>query len=281
MLTPGSVGSIALNRGKERCIQRDIFQLRTSYDTMILRRLSTFQQLVSEAESAPIEGWGYSWRATETRPPWQYGRMVAERMERARDALDVQTGRGEILASVPRLAVRTVATEARPENIVQAAKLLRPRGVAVVANHDASPLPFGDDTFDLVTSRHPAVTEWKEIARVLKPGGTFFSQQVDAMSVLDLFHDVVGQSHVRRRPLDVEAAAADVGLEVLDLRREFVRTEFHDVAAVIYFLRRMLSKVSAFSIDPYRTEFHELHERIQRHGSFIAHTTRLLVEVRK
>ncbi len=33
----------------------------------------TFEELVAEAEAAPVEGWGFSWlagRATEERPSW-------------------------------------------------------------------------------------------------------------------------------------------------------------------------------------------------------------------
>lgn len=48
----------------------------------------------------------------------------------------------------------------------------------MIADEDRPPLPFADEAFDLVVSRLPVITAWEEIARVLQPGGTYFSQQV-------------------------------------------------------------------------------------------------------
>jgi SAM-dependent methyltransferase len=93
-------------------------------------------------------------------------------MARARVALDVQTGGGEVLATAPRLAPVTVATEGWAPNLARAAARLGPRGVTVVADRDSPPLPFAGSVFDLVVSRHPVRTWWDEIARVLAPGGT-------------------------------------------------------------------------------------------------------------
>lgn len=72
----------------------------------------------------------------------------------------------------------TVATEGWPANVAKATALLRPRGIAVVASPEDAPLPFADAAFDLVASRHPVRPLWGEIARVLRPGGTYFAQHV-------------------------------------------------------------------------------------------------------
>ncbi|MFE6820697.1 hypothetical protein [Streptomyces sp. NPDC057675] len=37
-----------------------------------------------------------------------------------------------------------------------------------------------------MTSRHPVTVWWEEIARVLRPGGTYFSQQVGPASVFEV-----------------------------------------------------------------------------------------------
>ena len=130
---------------------------------------------MTEAESADVAGWDFSWldgRATEQRPSWGYQRLMAERMAHASAALDIQTGGGEVLAGIPELPKLTVATESWPPNIERATRLLHPLGVAVVADQDEPPLPFADEAFDLVVSRHPVTAWWEEIARVLQPGGT-------------------------------------------------------------------------------------------------------------
>ena len=54
------------------------------------------------------------------------------------------------------------------------AEFMRKAGASVIAVGDES-LPFRDQSFDLVISRHPVTTPWHEIARVLERGGTVLS----------------------------------------------------------------------------------------------------------
>ncbi|MFJ9678537.1 class I SAM-dependent methyltransferase [Streptomyces sp. NPDC101194] len=247
-----------------------------------------FDALVAEAATVPVDGWDFSWldgRATEQRPSWGYARAMAERMGQAGAALDIQTGGGEVLASVPRLPRLTVATESWPPNVARATALLHPLGVAVVADADEPPLPFGDNAFDLVVSRHPVTTWWAEIARVLTPGGTYFSQQVGPASVFELVEYFLGPQppEVRgaRDPEQARGAAEAAGLEVVDLRAERLRTEFLDIGAVVYFLRKVIWMVPGFTVEEYRSRLAELHHRIETEGRFVAHTTRFLIEARK
>jgi SAM-dependent methyltransferase len=142
---------------------------------------STFEELVAEGASVPVEGWDFSWfegRATEERPPWEYSRLLAQRMATATAALDIQTGGGEVLAQIPKPPPRVVATESWPPNVEIARRNLATLGATVVAVDDGADLPFPADSFDLVVSRHPVETRWDEIARDLTPGGTFLSQMV-------------------------------------------------------------------------------------------------------
>ncbi|MEY9965161.1 SAM-dependent methyltransferase [Streptacidiphilus sp. MAP12-16] len=248
----------------------------------------TFEDLVAEADSVSVDGWDFSWldgRAGEERPSWAYARSMGERMAYARAALDIQTGGGEVLAGVPKLPALTVATESWPPNVAKATALLHPRGVAVVADADEPPLPFADQAFDLVVSRHPVTTWWAEIARVLQPGGTYFSQQVGPASVFELVEFFLGpqppEARRGRHPDDARAAAEAAGLEVRDLRFETLRTEFHDIGAVVYFLRKVIWMVPGFTVEQYRGQLKALHERIRADGPFVAHSTRFLIEARK
>src|SRR5262245_8342906 len=131
----------------------------------------TFEQLLAEGGSVPLEGWDFSWfegRATEQRPRWGYSRLLAERMAGAAAALDIQTGGGEVLAQVPHPPGVLVATESWPPNVAVASRNLRPLGARVVAAGDDTGLPFRSESFDLIVSRHPTVAVWAEIARVLR-----------------------------------------------------------------------------------------------------------------
>ncbi len=244
----------------------------------------TFDELVAQAQAADVEGWDFSWldgRATEQRPSWGYARAMGERMATATAALDLQTGGGEVLASVPKLPPLTVATEAWPPNVERATQLLAPLGVAVVAHDIDDPLPFGAAAFDLVVSRHPVDVRWDEVARVLRPGGTYFSQEVGPKSVSELTDFMMGPPEPGgsdRESALARAAAEAAGLTVTDLRDESLRTEFYDVGAVIYFLRKVIWIVPGFTVDGYDAKLRALHEQIQRDGPFVATTRRFLIE---
>ncbi|MBV1936363.1 class I SAM-dependent methyltransferase [Streptomyces sp. BV286] len=248
----------------------------------------TFQELVAEAEAAPTEGWDFSWfegRATEERPSWGYARAMAERLAEAGAALDIQTGGGEVLASARELPRLTVATEGWPPNVAKATALLHPRGAVVVASAEDAPLPFGDAAFDLVVSRHPVTAHWTEIARVLRPGGTYFAQHVGPASAYEVVEYFLGpQPEAQRgaRHPDRERAGAEAaGLDVVDLRAERLRMEFHDIGAVVHFLRKVVWMVPDFTVDRYRPQLLSLHERIAAEGPFVAHSSRHLFEARR
>jgi SAM-dependent methyltransferase len=246
----------------------------------------TFRTLLAEGASAPIAGWDFSWldgRASEERPSWGYSRMLAARMAEAETALDLQTGGGEVLAEVPHLPRVLMATESWPVNVDIAARNLHPRGALVVRVPDDAALPFTDGAFDLVVSRHPTRTQWPEIARVLRPGGRFLSQQVGAGSSHELTEFLMGPRPVStaRSPDTVAAAAKAAGLTVVDLRQEKLRMEFHDVGAVVYFLRKVIWTVPDFTVDRYRDRLAALHDRIEADGCFVSHSHRFLIEARR
>lgn len=251
-----------------------------------------FADLLAEGAAVPTDGWDFSWfegRATEERPSWGYAVAMAGRLAGATAALDVQTGGGEVLDFALGRAARTppltAATEGWPPNTARATALLRPRGVAVVAAPEEAPLPFADGTFDLVVSRHPVRPRWTEIARVLTPGGTYFAQHVGPGSVHELVEHflgplpdpALGPRHPDRERAEAEAA----GLEIVGLRAERLRVEFHDIAAVVHFLRKVIWMVPGFTVAAYEPRLRALHERIEAEGPFVAHSTRHLVDARR
>ncbi|KPC93191.1 class I SAM-dependent methyltransferase [Streptomyces albus] len=247
----------------------------------------SFDDLVAEAASVSVDGWDFSWlegRATEERPSWGYQRLMSARLATVSSALDVQTGGGEVLAEAEKLPPAMAATEAWPPNVAKATALLRPRGVIVVADGDEPPLPFADNAFELVTSRHPVRAWWSEIARVLEPGGSYLAQHVGPASVFELVEFFLGpqpEARRRRRPEDERAEAEAAGLEVVDLRAERLRMEFFDIGAVVYFLRKVIWMVPGFTVERYRDRLRDLHERIETDGPFVAHSARFLIEARK
>ncbi|MGH3966939.1 MAG: class I SAM-dependent methyltransferase, partial [Mycobacterium sp.] len=199
-------------------------------------------------------------------------------------ACDIDTGGGEVLAEAATFPPTMAATESWPPNAALATELLHPRGVVVVATSDEPRLPFADAAFDLVTSRHPIFVRWREIARVLCPGGTYFAQQIGPATMSELCEYFSGpqpEKWAECHPDVQRAQAQAAGLQVVDIRMERLRAEFFDVGAVIYFLRKVIWTVPAFTVDGYRERLRELHDRITAEGRFVAHSTRVLVEARK
>ncbi len=245
------------------------------------------EALIEEGASAPIEGWDFAWldgRATEERPSWGYSGLVAQRAKGVSSLLDLQTGGGELLAQVPRLPPLTVATEGWEPNVRRAAQRLRPRRAwVVVAQEDRPTLPFGSRTFDLVVSRHPVVTRWDEVARILRPGGRYLSQQVGPYSMQELTEFFTGPQPApsTRSPELARDHATAAGLRVDDLRVERLRAAFSDVGAVVYFLRLVVWIVPDFSVERYRHRLTALHAEITTKGPFVAHATRFLIEATK
>ena len=248
--------------------------------------MATFDDLLAEGESVPIEGWDFSWfegRATEQRPSWGYAGLMARRMATASRALDVQTGGGEVLATIGVPPPLLVATEGWAPNVAVARRRLAPIGALVVEAAAEGCLPFAAGVFDLVVSRHPVTVRFDEVARVLAAGGSYVSQQVGAGSAHELTEAMLGPWPVgaARRPDRAAALAVGAGLDVVDLRTEALRMELFDIAAVVVLLRKVVWIVPGFTVAAYRAPLLALHERIVARGPFVAHAQRFLIEARK
>ena len=252
----------------------------------------TFDALIAEGEAVPTEGWDFSWfhgRATEQRPSWGYARLASVRASGADSALDVQTGGGEVFAEILSGAdpapSAVAATEGWGPNVPIARAALAPFGGIVAESPEDAPLPFADAAFALALSRHPVPgnENLAEIARVLRPGGTYLSQQIGERSNAELYEFLLGpqpSGAVPRIEL-LREQAVQAGLEVVQLREERTRIEFFDVAAVVHFLRKVVWTVPGFTVERYRDRLLEIHRIIERDGAFVCHSARILLEARR
>jgi SAM-dependent methyltransferase len=245
-----------------------------------------FEELVAEAESADVTGWGFGWlegRATEERPPWGFARLLAQRLATAEQALDLDTGGGEVVGEAPVLPSVMMVTESWPPNAARARATLGPRGVTVVETPEGARLPFADATFDLVTARHPVRPDWPEIARVLRPGGAYFAQHVGPASGFELIERFLGplpQQRAGRSPQREVADAERAGLTIVDLRTARCRMELHDIGAVVWILRKCVWWVPGFSVAAYEDVLRALDAEMRAGEPFVAHSSRHLLEAR-
>jgi SAM-dependent methyltransferase len=236
----------------------------------------TFDELVSEALTAPFSGWDFSRLAGPRRRtgwlPWSYPREVARRAASAGTMLDMGTGGGERLSRLPSRAPRTVATEAWPPNVPVAAERLRPVGIPVVQDEGAPDnmrqdgaergrMPFGDGAFTLVANRHEAFRA-DEVARVLAPGGTFITQQVDFHSYDDLYR-LLGLTLPEQPDSWLPLArrqVQDAGLTVQAAVRGAEQHDFHDVGGLVYYLRVVAWAIPEYSLDRCKAALRAAHD---------------------
>jgi SAM-dependent methyltransferase len=208
-------------------------------------------------------------------------------MARANAVLDIQTGGGERLAEIlSQIATKPpviVASESWGPNVRIAKKNLKSFEASIIEIPDESDFPFPNDSFDLVSSRHPTIALWGEITRILQPGGTYFSQQVGAGTNSELTDFMMGSQPVSdaRSAQRAVAIASSVGLDVIDVKEESLPIVFFDVGAVVYFLRKVIWTVPDFTVEKYRKRLFEMHEHIEKAGSYLSHSQRFLIEAKK
>ena len=100
-----------------------------------MARSQGFESLIAEAEAQPFMGWDFSWikNRVESWPlPWRYANLVQKHAKNSLTMLDLGTGGGEVLASLPYLPELTVATEGYAPNVRIAAQRLHRLNVSVI-----------------------------------------------------------------------------------------------------------------------------------------------------
>lgn len=251
-----------------------------------MSRTPDYDHLVAAALAAPVLAWDFEWlagRAIGSDPTWSYPQLARDLLGRSARALDVDTGGGELLASLGPLPLHTVATESWPPNLPVALDRLGPLGVGILAAPPEQPLPVPDGGFDLVLSRHGRLTP-TEVYRVLAPGGTLLTQQVGSGDCADL-NTALGAPAARPPgswTLEVATAALDgAGLVVTVGREEWPGFTFTDVGAVVYQLRMIRWQIPDFSVDRYDAPLRRLDARIRADGPLRVLSHRFLLTAQR
>ncbi|MFI6324866.1 class I SAM-dependent methyltransferase [Nonomuraea sp. NPDC050556] len=219
-------------------------------------------ELIAEALATPFEGWDFgvfAGRMVTGEPPWSYERIVRERLPRTSSLLDLGTGGGELLSTFAPLPARTAATEGYEPNVPIARKRLEPLGVEVREVGDDDVLPFPDASFELILSRHESYDP-AEIRRVLTPGGTFVTQQVGGLDLAEINSALGAPSHgyLSWNLKEAVEELVEAGFEVQWQEEARVPTVFHDVGALVLFLRITPWQVPDFDVTRYAEQLRAL-----------------------
>lgn len=233
-----------------------------------------FDALLADAVRAPVRGWDFArlGERIHSAEPWSYTEFVREVTAGAASLLDLGTGGGEWLSSYDARPPLTIATESWPPNVRIAHRRLAPLGIPVVhtepAPDNAPPpissagrLPFRDGSFDAVVARHESYHP-AEVARVLRPGGLFATQQVSTDGYAAV-RELLGQPPGIDPGWHLSAAVAqltDVGLTMVNETAGTAETVFADVGALSWWLAAVPWAVPGFTVDRFRDQLREMHD---------------------
>ncbi|NLA87582.1 MAG: class I SAM-dependent methyltransferase [Clostridiales bacterium] len=143
-------------------------------------------------------------------------------------------------------------------------------------------LPFEADTFDIVINRH-ASYDLNEVARVLKPGGLFITQQVGGENNRPLTERL----RPEYPPLfpDFYLAAElpkfiSAGFEILYSNEALVPLRYLDVGAVVYYAKAIEWEYPDFSVDNYFPQLRALYEEWLEKGHIDSREHRFIIAAR-
>ncbi|MFC7406760.1 dephospho-CoA kinase [Georgenia alba] len=235
----------------------------------------------AEEVDQPV-GWDLSRVASrmhEPGEPWDLEAVYREVLDGARSVLDMGTGGGEFLLRFrDHLPADTVATEGWEPNVEVARAALGRHGIDVVPFGqpedlaDRAEMPFPDDRFDVVLNRHETYHP-AEVARVLRPGGTFVTQQVGGGEFAELRALTGTPASVPQiEYADFRAALDGAGLEVLDGADAVGSYEFPTVADLVAYASAVPWQAPAdFTVATYLRTLVRLH----RDGPALGHPVRM------
>ena len=241
----------------------------------------------AEEEQAHIHGWDFSHIAgrysEEEDLPWDYAAIVRAALTPEHRILDWDTGGGEFLLSLGHPAENTAATEGYPPNVALCRERLLPLGIDFREAADCARIPFEDASFDRVLNRHgdfcPA-----EIARVLRPGGLFLTQQVGEDNDRELVELLLPGTPKPFSGLNLAAQRAAFeaeGFEILRGEECFRPIEFHDAGALVWFARIIEWEFPGFSVDGCFEQLLRAQRILEEEGRIAGTIHRYLIVARK
>lgn len=242
-----------------------------------------YEQWLRE-EKEPFQGWDFSYlgdRVVQELPSWDYQALAREALDRAQVVLEMATGGGERFSQLAPFHGKVFAIESHHPNYLLTKEKLEPLGVTVIEMKGSGVLDFEDNYFDLVLNRHGGFGH-SEIARVLKPGGYFLTQQVSANNWDDLRKEFNAPTKWPDRLPDIVAnELKQCGMVIERLESWEGKIIFKDVGALVFMLKAVPWTVENFSVIKYREVLERLRKRIDQKGSLVFTDRKYLVIAKK
>ena len=213
----------------------------------------TAAELASITERVPkLTGWDFSsLQAEEVPPPWRFSDIVRAYLDGSQLVADLGTGGGEAFLHLAPDFHRGFGLDNSTDRLGEATKLAQDRGAHNVTFVSANSvtLPFPNSSLDVVLARHADYAP-TEVARVLKPGGVFATQQMgdnDTANIFDTFGWGTYGGYWRARfqsegrvyvPTPETARQfTSLGCSVVKLDEYDLPLYFKDVEALVFYLK--------------------------------------------
>lgn len=240
-----------------------------------------------EQEMAQIKGWDFSHISGRYREeddlPWDFREIIKKHLKADQRLLDMETGGGEFLLSLQHNPRLTAATEGYAANIKVCEERLLPLGIDFRPADGKDPLPFADNYFDVISNRHGDYNV-PEIARTLKKGGLFLTQQVGAENDLELAELLMGRAEIKFPEAYPEQAQKQLtahGLSILECAEAFRPIVFYDVGALVWFARIIEWEFPGFSVEEYKENLFRAQAILEESGSLKGRIHRYYVVAQK
>ncbi len=240
-----------------------------------------------EEQAAHIHGWDFSHihgrYEEEADLPWNYGALVRSRLSSGLEIMDYDTGGGEFLLSLNHPYDKTSATEGYPPNVRLCAETLTPLGITFKECGDPSSIPFESEAFDLILNRHGSF-DAAELFRLLRPNGTFITEQVGANNDRDLLELVLPGTD---RPfphltLEKQRGVFEVaGFQITQAEEAYRPIIFYDVGAFVWFARVIQWEFPGFSVDKCFERLLNMQKMLERDGKIEGTIHRYLIVAQK
>lgn len=236
-------------------------------------------------EDFAFQGWDFShidgrWESKTL--PWDYREIVLSFLKSTDKLLDMGTGGGEFLLSFNHPFALTSVTEAYPPNLELCNKKLAPLGITVVQTYEDDKLSFENNSFAIVINRHESFDS-AEVARILKKGGYFITQQVGGKNDFDLSQRLI-KNFTPQFPMQTlennTEALRKSGLEIEKAEEVFTPVRFFDVGALVYFAKIIEWEFPNFSVDNSLDSLRQCQRDIEENG-FVQGTEHRFIIVAK
>ena len=237
-----------------------------------------------EEERRGMYGWDFSHLENryEVSPlPWDYRERVREFLRPGVRLLDMGTGGGELLLTLRHPYELTSVTEGWAPNVELCRKRLEPLGITVreYDSERGGPMPFDDNSFDLVLNRHESY-DLVEVRRVLKKNGFFLTQQVGGENNLPLIQQLCSGFPGNYVGFNLENELPkfrNAGFRVMRSDQAYLEGRFLDVGALVFQASVTPWEFPGFSVDNCQEVLFRFQDMVEKQGFVPALEHRFLI----